>query len=133
MVTASKEDYLRGLYILEERNSKIKSVDLADYLEVSKPSVSEMMKELDREGFVNYRRYSRITFTPKGKTIAKKLTSKHRLIELFLRDVLKLNNKSLHKEAHRLEHAFSDESIERLKKLLGNPKVDPHGKPIPRY
>ena len=133
MVTASKEDYLRGLYILQERNSKIKSVDLADYLDVSKPSVSEMMKELDKEGFVDYRRYSSIRFTPKGKNMAKKLTSKHRLIEIFLKDVLKLNNKNLHKEAHRLEHAFSDESIERLKKLLGNPKVDPHGKPIPSY
>ena len=132
MFTASKEDYLRGLYILEEEKGELKSIDLAHYLNVSKPSVSEMAKELDKEGLISYKRYSKLNFTSKGRKLAKKLTSKHRLIELFLKNILKLNSKNVHEEAHRLEHAFSEESISKLRKLLGNPKKDPHGKPIPQ-
>jgi len=131
MFTAHKEDYLRGLYILEEEKSEIKSIDLANYLHVSKPSVSEMVNELNKEGLIAYKKYSKLKFTAKGRRIAQKLTSKHRLIESFLKNVLKISPKNLHQEAHRLEHAFSDESMKKLRKLLGNPKKDPHGKPIP--
>ena len=131
MFTANREDYLRGLYILEERKGQIKSIDLANYLNVSKPSVSEMLRNLNKEGMVAYKKYSKIKFTGKGKKIAEKLTSKHRLIELFLKNVLKINSTNVHEEAHRLEHAFSDESIGRMRRMLGNPKKDPHGKPIP--
>src|SRR3989339_1011437 len=132
MFTANKEDYLRGLYILEEEKGKIKSIDLAHYLNVSKPSVSEMIRELNREGLIDYKKYSKLRFTSKGRKIAKKLTSKHRLIESFLRNMLKISPKNVHQEAHRLEHAFSDESIFKMRELLGNPKKDPHGKPIPQ-
>jgi DtxR family Mn-dependent transcriptional regulator len=131
MFTANKEDYLRGLYILEEEKGQIKSIDLAHYLNVSKPSVSEMVKELNKEGLITHKKYSNLEFTSKGRKIAKKLTSKHRLIELFLKKILKISSKHIHKEAHRLEHAFSDESMDKLRKMLGNPKKDPHGKPIP--
>lgn len=132
MFTVSREDYLRGLYILDEEKSKIKSIDLAKYLDVSKASVSEMVKELMSEGLVLHKKYSKLNFTPKGREIAKKLTSKHRLIEIFLKKTLKIKPKNIHEEAHRLEHAFSDESISKLRKFLGNPKKDPHGKPIPQ-
>ena len=132
MFTASREDYLRGLYILEEEKGEIKSIDLARYLNVSKPSVSEMLRNLNKEGVVLYRKYSKIKFTGKGKKIAEKLTSKHRLIELFLKNILKMKSTNVHEEAHRLEHAFSDESIGKIRKILGNPKKDPHGKPIPQ-
>ena len=131
MFTANKEDYLRGIYILEEEKGHIKSIDLAHYLKVSKPSVSEMVKELNKEGLVSYKKYSKLKFTAKGRIIAQKLTSKHRLIESFLKNILKIDSKNIHEEAHRLEHAFSDESVQKLRKLLGNPKKDPHGKPIP--
>lgn len=130
MFTANREDYLRGLYILEENKGEIKSIDLASYLNVSKPSVSEMMRQLNGEGLVSYKKYSKLKFTLKGRRLAQKLTSKHRIIELFLKDVLKISPKNVHREAHRLEHAFSDESMAKLRKLLGNPKKDPHGKRI---
>ena len=132
MHTATREDYLRALYILEENKRDLKSIDLAHYLNVSKPSVSEMVQELNKDGLIFYKKYSKLNFTPKGREIAKKLTSKHRLIEFFLKKILKINSKNIHQEAHSLEHAFSDESIAKLRKLLGNPKKDPHGKPIPR-
>jgi DtxR family transcriptional regulator, Mn-dependent transcriptional regulator len=130
MNSRNREDYLRGLYILEERNKKIKSIDLAKYLNVSKPSVSEMMRVMDREGLVQYKRYSELKFTPKGRMLAAKLTYKHRIIETFLKNILKIKKSTIHEEAHKLEHAFSDESIERIRKLLGNPRFDPHGRPI---
>jgi len=132
MFTANREDYLRALYILDEEKHELKSIDVANYLHVSKPSVSGMVKELNKEGLVSYKKYSKLKFTPKGRKIAEKLTLKHRLIELFLNNILRINAKNIHQEAHRLEHAFSDESISKIRKLLGNPKKDPHGKPIPK-
>ena len=132
MTTQTREDYLRALYILDEEKGMLKSSDVAAYLRVSKPSVSEMARHLAGEGLVKSAPYSKLAFTPKGKRIAAKLTSKHRIIGLFLKRVLKRSDAFIHEEAHRLEHAFSDESVQRLRKMLGNPKTDPHGKPIPQ-
>lgn len=131
MLSTTKEDYLRAFYILAEKKGEVKSVDVAHYLKVSKPSVSEMVRELDEDGLVKYERYSPLKLTKKGRELASNLTSKHRLIEIFLRDILKVDSRNIHEEAHRLEHAFSDESIRKLRRFLGNPKKDPHGKPIP--
>ena len=133
MESANKEDYLRGIYHLMEDDTNVKSVDLADYLNITKPSVSEMLQQLNREGLVEYKKYSKLKFTSKGKKIAQKLTFKHRIIESFLKNMLRINSEGIHEEAHRLEHAFSDEAIEKLRRLLGNPKEDPHGKPIPKF
>jgi len=131
MESASREDYLRAVYHLMEENKEVRSVEVADYLNVTKPSVSEMLKGLSKEGLIQYKKYSKVKLTGKGHKIARNLTSKHRIIESFLKNMLKINEKSIHEEAHRLEHAFSDNSIEKLRRLLGNPKQDPHGKPIP--
>src|SRR3989338_11486849 len=131
MESASREDYLRAVYHLMEENNEVGSIDLADYLNVTKPSVSEMLRELSKEGLIGYKKYSKVKLTGKGHKIARNLTSKHRIIERFLKDMLKIDKKKIHDEAHRLEHAFSDDSIGKLRKLLGNPKQDPHGKPIP--
>ena len=131
MKSASKEDYLRGIYHLMEDNKDVKSVELANYLNITKPSVSQMLQELDKEGMIDYKRYSRLKLTDKGRKIAEKVTFKHRIIETFLKSMLKINSTEIHEEAHRLEHAFSDKSINRLRKMLGNPKLDPHGKTIP--
>ena len=131
MPTQNQEDYLRALYILSERKDELKSSDVADYLNVSKPSVSEMVRRLNGEGFIISHPYSKLLFTKKGKRLAEQLTSKHRIIELFLKKMLKRSDAQIHEEALRLEHAFSDESIQKMRGLLGNPKEDPHGKPIP--
>lgn len=131
MESANKEDYLRAVYHIMEENNEVRSVEVADYLNVTKPSVSEMLKGLSKERLIQYKKYSKVKLTGKGHKIARNLTSKHRIIERFLKDMLKINKKKVHDEAHRLEHAFSDESINRLRKILGNPKYDPHGKPIP--
>jgi DtxR family transcriptional regulator, Mn-dependent transcriptional regulator len=131
MGSISREDYIRAMYHIKEEEGSVKSVRVADYLNVSKPSVSEMLHSLDSDGLISYERYSEIKLTKKGLELARKLTMRHRIIEIFLYDFLKINPKKVHNEANNLEHAFSDESIEKIKKLLGNPKEDPHGKPIP--
>jgi len=132
MISVNKEDYLRAFYLQEEKGEKITVTETADYMDVSKASVSEMLKKLVAKGLINYERYSDITLTLKGKNFARKLTARHRLIEYFLRETLKMDESEIHEEAHRLEHAFSDVAIEKLRIFLGDPKKDPHGEPIPR-
>ena len=135
MEKRSIEDYLRTIYYLyekEESESKgVKSVGIAKELGVSKPSVSEMVGKLVKKGFVKANPYSNISFTKKGLKESKRVMHNHRVIEVFLRDILKYDLSKVHEEAHRLEHAFSEESIKRLDKFLGNPKISPLGKLIP--
>ena len=130
--TASQEDYLRAIYHFFEEGKRVRSVDVAEYLKVSKPSVAEMISSLAKRGFIAKNRYSSIKLTKKGAEEARKITNKHRIIEVFLTEFLKMEKKNLHEEAHRLEHAFSDNVVKRLGVLLKKPKKCPHGKPIMR-
>ena len=134
MKQKSQEDYLRAMYLIYEKqidNSLgIKSINISKELKVSKPSVSEMLRKLAKMGFIRSRPYSNIFLTGRGLKEAKKITHNHRVIEVFLSNVLKYNLRGVHEEAHKLEHAFSEESIKRLDKFLKNPKVCPHGERI---
>lgn len=129
----STEDYLRATYSLFERNVNegVKSIDIATRLNITRASVSIMAKKLAEEGYLIADKYSKIFLTDKGKIEARKIMHKHRVIEVFLVDILDYDIKKVHDEAHKLEHAFSDESIERLDNLLNNPKLSPLGKIIP--
>ncbi|MEK6967219.1 MAG: metal-dependent transcriptional regulator [Nanoarchaeota archaeon] len=129
MVSTAKEDYVRAVYLLQERGTPYLS-DLAEYLDISKPSASEMAKNLVLQGFLSHEPYSELKLTADGIKLAEKLTYKHRIIEVFLKRVLKLSENKIHGEAHKLEHAFSDESVDRIKKLIHNPETCPHGQPI---
>lgn len=130
-LTSTKEDYLRSIYYLEQKHGRSpKASEIAQYLDLGKSTVSERLQALSKQKFISYSRYGSITLEPSGREIAEALTTKHRIIEVFLHQILKRPITELHEEAHKLEHAFSDESIEALKTLLGNPKTDPHGKPI---
>ena len=130
--TAVKEDYLRVLFRLQEKGDEAaKLVDIAEYLGLSRSTVSERVRELAAQGFVTHSKYGQVSFTRRGYTAAKKLTHKHRVIEVFLHDILHISKKEAHIEAHRLEHALSDKVIKKLGAFLGNPKVDPHGMRIP--
>ena len=128
MVSKNKEDYLRALYLFNEEKKKLNVTNLSKALKISKPSVSQMIKILSDENFLRYKKYSEIKVTKKGLNASKNLTIKHRIIETFLKEVLKLNLKEVHSEAHKLEHAISNKTILKLRK---NPKCDPHGKEIP--
>jgi DtxR family Mn-dependent transcriptional regulator len=133
MIEKTKEDYLRAIYHIseEQANNSVSSVDIGKYLDVSKSTVSEMLRKLDKDKLVASKLYGKISLTRKGLLYAVKITRKHRVIEVFLSETLKLKSKLIHEEAHRLEHAFSDESIESISKLIKNKKQCPHGKKIP--
>ena len=132
MRNQNKEDYLKAIYHLEkEFNRPVKSIELAKYLRISKPSVSEMIKKLAKEKLINYKTYKTLSLTQKGLKEAERVTYKHRIIEVFLTKILKLNPSLIHDEGNKLEHAFSDKSIKKISLLLKNPQFCPHGKPIP--
>lgn len=135
MFKISREDYLRTIYKLSEKSGGqaggIKKSDVADLLKISKSSVTQMMDKLINEGLVRKGANLRIFFTKKGSNMAEKITRKHRVIEIFLRDFLGYKSlDDIHQEAHIMEHCFSDRSIEKLYALVKKPKFCPHGNSI---
>jgi len=133
MHNQSQEDYLKAMFSLVEKKgiNNIRSVDVAVYLNVSKPAVSKMLKKLNEKKFIATRPYSNISLTKKGLRKAKILIYKHRIIEVFLVKTLEVKRENIHEEAHRLEHAFSDNVVYKLAKFLGNPNLCPDNQKIP--
>lgn len=129
MITATKEDYLRAIYLLS-LEAPASVTDIAARLQLSKSTVSERVKVLVEDGFVSSLPYGAVTLTDTGKQAASVLTYKHRLIEVFLHNVLKIPADQVHNEAEKLEHACSDEVIKRLAVFLNHPPTDPHGTEI---
>lgn len=130
MANATVEEYMRAFYFLEKKNGVARSSELAKYMGISKAGVSEMLSSLSARGLLKVKRYSPAELTSKGRTLAKKMTFKHRVLETFLSKKLGFASARVHQEATKLEHASSDEVIERMYLLLGRPKRDPHGQPI---
>ncbi len=131
MKNAAIEDYITAIYRIETKNGTVRSKNIAEYLEIGKSSVSEMISKLVNLGLVKHGKYSDLTLTKKGENRARKIVFKHRVIELFLTKMLKRDKKVVHEEAHKLEHAFTDQSIERIYSILGKPKTGAHGEQIP--
>jgi len=122
MEAQSEEDYLRIIYLLHEEHKKpeegVRSVDVAKALGISKPSVSAMVRKLADKGYVTAERYGALFLTKEGLKEGKRITRSYRIIRVFLRDVLMIKNTSVDEEAHRLEHAFSDESLKKIEQLV---------------
>ena len=134
-VTTSKEDYLKAIWTLSERETNERQEamtnDLAEHLAVSPPAVSRMLKQMEKQTLVAHTPYYGVRLTEKGREVALKIVRRHRLLELFLWKVLKYEEHSVHEEAERLEHHISDEFEQKIDALLGFPKTCPHGSPIP--
>ncbi len=113
----STEMYLKTIFLLQEKGIQPKPVDLVNELELSKGSVSEMVKKLTEEGVINYESYGVITLTKKGLQKAKNVVRKYLTVKEFLINVLKTPIDKVHDEACNLEHAFSDSSIAKLNVL----------------
>ena len=124
------EEYLETIWELEEEGIPVIQARLAEHMNVSAPSVSEMIRRLKSEGWVDTEGRS-ITLTEKGSARAISVVRKHRLAERLLTDVIGLPWHKTHVEACRWEHVISDEVEERLVILLDNPPTCPHGNPIP--
>ncbi|MDD3007092.1 MAG: metal-dependent transcriptional regulator [Candidatus Pacebacteria bacterium] len=134
MPKQSQEDYLRAIYSLFEKSGDegVSSVDIATEMKISKAAVSKMLKKLDEAHLIKMTPYSSFKFLAKGKREAEKVIYKRRIVEVFLLEVLKVDRDKISAEAHALEHSFSDDSIKRLAKLLGDPEVCPCGNKIPK-
>ncbi len=131
-LTNSTEDYLRAIYLLDKNNTGAGVTKIAAKLGLSKSTVSERVKDLEKNGLVKSAPYGTVTLTKSGNDIGEKMTYKHRLIEVFLHQTLGLPIAAVHEEAERLEHAFSDKAIQQLAKFLDYPTADPHGSALPK-
>lgn len=131
MPNISKEDYLSAIYKNQDENLEIKPNLIAEKLQISNAAVTDMLRRLSKEKYVNYEKYKRITLTEKGKAYAQNMVRRHRIWEVFLNQVVGMPWDKVHDEAHRLEHSSSDELINRMEEMLEFPEFDPHGDPIP--
>jgi DtxR family Mn-dependent transcriptional regulator len=131
VLSRSTEDYLKAIFKLEARDGAAQTSAIAEALEVAPPSVSGMVKRLSEGEFVQHVPYRGVQLTALGRRTALQMLRRHRILELYLIERLGYDWDSVHDEAERMEHAVSDELIERMSSALGDPKYDPHGSPIP--
>ncbi len=127
-MSKSLEDYLKGIYLLKKRK-QYSNKNLAEYLNISPASVSEMIKKLSNENYLILEGRN-INLTKKGSDIAVNIIRKHRVWEVFLVEKLGYDKDEIHEEAEVLEHVTSDKLLQKLEKFLFYPKECPHGSPI---
>jgi DtxR family Mn-dependent transcriptional regulator len=125
------EEYLESIDNLEKTDSPVKTSALAQALELSPGSVSEMLQRLSKKGLVEHTPYGGTSLTDEGRQVVLKLTRRHRLWEVFLNRNLGISWVDVYQEACNLEHATSNVIADKLAEFLGYPEVCPHGSPIP--
>jgi len=129
--TRAQEDYLKALYQLHGDQRPVPTRELAQRLGISSPSVSEMVTRLSSQGLVEHDKYRGQQLTREGRKVALELVRHHRLLEMFLVEILGYSWDEVHEEAERLEHVISERMEQRIFELLGRPQLDPHGHAIP--
>ncbi|AGI47692.1 Mn-dependent transcriptional regulator [Thermoplasmatales archaeon BRNA1] len=121
MTTSNREDYLLAILKLTEDGTVAKTTELAQFMNVSPASVSEMLKILSKDGLVEYAKYRGVKLTEAGLTEARLTRKRHHVVERFLIDVLDMDHEAAHEEASRIEHSISDEAAVNMCNMLGNP------------
>ena len=130
--TKNIEEYMEALYSLARNGNKVGTGEIAERLRIAAPSVTEMLKKLEKKGYVDYSAYQGTSLTPEGRRIGEKIARKHRLLERFLHDVLHIRKEQVHAQACEMEHALSDEAEESLCRFLKHPdKCPDDGQIIP--
>src|SRR5947209_16514064 len=128
--TAAEEEYLQTLFWLQEAKMPLTAANVARAMQLSAPTVHEMIGRLERDGYITRAADKEISFTDSGRDHAEHVVRRHRLIERFLTDVLGVPWDDVHEEAERLEHAMSPLLEERMLAAIGDAKTCPHGHPI---
>jgi DtxR family Mn-dependent transcriptional regulator len=128
--TVAEEEYLQIMYWLEEAGLPITGANIARAMQLSAPTVHEMIGRLTEDGYVTRADDKSLTFTEDGRRQAERIVRRHRLIERFLTDVLGVPWDEVHEEAERLEHAMSPVLEERMLAAIGDAKTCPHGHPL---
>jgi DtxR family Mn-dependent transcriptional regulator len=132
MLSDVMEDYLKAIYVLQqESDPPVSTSEIADYLEVTSPTVSSMVEKLEDRDLLEREKYKGVELTEEGETVALEVIRHHRLIEAYLAEHLDYDWSEVHEEADRLEHHISEEFERRVAEALDDPEVDPHGAPIP--
>lgn len=129
--TKEKEHYIKEIYKLLEDKEKVSVSSISRTLAVSKSSVSNMLKKLVKMELVNTAPYQPIILTKKGKILAEKIVAKHRLIESFLVEIMGFKSCEVHLIAEEIEHINSPVFFRKVKNMLKEKDVDPHGSSIP--
>jgi DtxR family Mn-dependent transcriptional regulator len=130
-LTGPVEDYLKVIYEIERRAGAAATNDIAQRLAIAPASVSGMVRRLADQGLLAHEPYRGVRLTAAGRRAALRTIRRHRVIEAYLSQALGYPWDRVHAEAERLEHAASDELIDRMAAAIGEPAVDPHGAPIP--
>ena len=128
--TVAEEEYLQTMFWLEEAGLPINGANIARAMQLSPPTVHEMIGRLERDGYVTRAGDKTLSFSDEGRQHAQAIVRRHRLIERFLTDVLGIPWDEVHEEAERLEHAMSPVLEERMLEAIGDAKTCPHGHPI---
>jgi DtxR family transcriptional regulator, Mn-dependent transcriptional regulator len=131
VLTGAMQDYLKAMYKLQQGRGVVSTSEIAERVQVSAASATNMVKRLARLRLVTYARYQGFSLTPAGQRIALEIIRHHRLIELYLAQHLGVPLEKVHSEAERMEHVLSEDVEARMATALGNPAQDPHGDPIP--
>ena len=131
VLSRSVEDYLKAIFGLSSGGNPASTSAIADALDIQPASVTGMVKRLAEAGLVGHVPYRGVRLTDAGERAALKVVRRHRVIETYLCELLEYQWDDVHTEAERLEHAASDELVERMATALGYPSHDPHGSPIP--
>src|SRR6476469_557420 len=128
--TVAEEEYLQTIFWLQEAGLSMTGANVARAMQLSAPTVHEMIGRLERDGYVTRAAEKTLAFTEKGREHAEGVVRRHRLIERFLTDVLGIPWDEVHEEAERLEHALSPVLEARMLAAIGDAKTCPHGHPI---
>lgn len=131
MVSFTEENYLKALFHLASEKGEVNVKDLSSVLGIKMPTATSMMKKFAEKGFVHYESYRPLKLTDKGKKEAGLIIRKHRLTEMYLVEKMGFGWEEVHEIAEQVEHVHAPAFFEKMNELLGYPKMDPHGSPIP--
>lgn len=131
MNSLTEENYLKALFALSNNNGEVNVNDLSKHLDIKMPTVTSMMKKLAAKKLVHYESYKPLRLTEKGRKEAALIVRKHRLTEMYLVEKMGFGWAEVHEIAEQIEHIQSPDFFERMDAILGYPKIDPHGSPIP--
>jgi DtxR family Mn-dependent transcriptional regulator len=130
-LSESEENYIKSIYNLQMKTEKVNTNSLANFLNTSAASITDMLKKLKSKKLLEYKKYYGFRLNDAGNKEALKIIRRHRLWEYFLVAKLGMEWEKVHDIAEELEHVSSPDLINKLDNYLGNPKIDPHGDPIP--
>ena len=133
ILSKNEQDYLKGIYMLSEKDEYIPVKNIADHLDISVPSANEMIKRLQKKDLLKHYSYKGIKLTEIGEKEALFMVKAHRIWEYFLVNKLGFQLDEVHDDAELLEHTATKKLVERLYKFLDEPKICPHGSVIPDY